>query len=235
MIFIWQIKNMKKKLTFILLLLSISAFSQFEIGAKIGLSTPTYYGGRDLGSDTKVVPNIGFTGGLVGVYNFKKSLAIQGELLFTQGGFRWITNSNISRDKYLYETSVTINYLQIPVLLRINKNLNKIRLSGYVGPYIGITTGGKLITNAYKNNIPTYKTDYELKVQKNDLAPIDLGGLIGYSIGIKLGKGYLYGETRVMIGLLDINDVDKSYYPSYKPYKNIIPTFNLGYIIIIGN
>lgn len=112
--------------------------SQFAVGVS---------GGYNLNS-VRFTPTVkqsnkgGLTGGLTVRYTcekyFKTICAIQGELNFSQLGWKEITKDNST---YTYQR--TVNYLQIPLLTRLGWGQEKRGFQGYflVGPQLGYCVG----------------------------------------------------------------------------------------------
>lgn len=123
---------MKKLLTIIAALaMATSAFSQMTFGAKAGLNIANMKLDTEMGSvspDSKM----GFNLGVYGDYNFTDMFALEAGLTFSNEGCKL---KDVSKS--------SINYLDIPINLRVNFNIGSMQLYGLVGPTIGVALFGK--------------------------------------------------------------------------------------------
>lgn len=156
-----------KKITLaavLLAVLSIPAFSQLSLpihfGVKAGLSLANGYGEDVVDSMSGWKP--GFYGGAYANYGFTPMMAVQGELLFTQKG------SKYSGDNY--SGSSTLNYINIPILLRFNVPNLVFGLSFLGGVDMGINVGA---TSEAKVNGVSSSGDIE------NVNTLDLGAAVG--------------------------------------------------------
>ncbi len=129
--------------------------------------------------------------GFFGEIDFTKSLGIQPEVLFSQtsskvdSGFR-ATYENLPGQ--LIQRDVKLNYLNIPILLRINAGK---LLTFHVGPQFSILVNDD--ENLISNGKQAFKSG-------------DFAAVLGAQINIS--KLRIYG--RYNIGLADISDIDNS-------------------------
>ncbi len=151
----------------------------FHLGAKVGANL-----GKIDGQSFQSGFNLGYEAGAFAEIDFSKSLGIQPELLFNQ------TNTKVASDgAAVFNVStgdnIHLNYLSIPVLLRINASK---LVTFHVGPQYSILVNNHETTlqnagNAFKNG---------------DFAMV--GGL-----QLNLSALRIYG--RYTIGLSDVSDV----------------------------
>lgn len=167
------------------LLSAISASAQrLDLGFKVGANLTKINGVKF--SDAY---NLNYQLGAFGEIDFSKNIGIQPELLFSQttskvdSGFS-STYQNLPGQ--LINRNVKLNYLNIPILLRINAgNL----LTFHVGPQFSV------LVNDHENLLNNSKDAFK----KGDLAAV-----VGAQINIS--KLRIYG--RYNFGLSNISDVD---------------------------
>ncbi|NNV53842.1 outer membrane beta-barrel protein [Panacibacter sp. KCS-6] len=198
--------NMKK---IILAALAIIAFSTitkaqgFHLGVKGGANM-----NKIEGQSFKDGFNFGYQLGGFMEIDFNKKIGIQPEILFSQtntkvgNGFQDIYDgigSAITGDE------VTLNYLNIPVLLRINAGK---LLTFQVGPQYSILVNDK--ENLLENGANAFK--------KGDFAAV---------AGAQINLGTLKVYVRYNIGLSNINDIDNK-----DKWKNQQLQFGVGLRIL---
>jgi hypothetical protein len=163
---------------------SIANAQGFHVGAKAGanmtkIDGQSFQNGYELGYQL---------GGFVEI-DFSKNIGIQPELLFSQ------TNTKVASEfNDIYENigkavtgdNVKLNYLSIPVLLRINAGK---LLTFHVGPQFSI------LMNADENLLENGENAFK----KGDFAAV---------LGAQVNLGSLRVFGRYNIGLSDINDID---------------------------
>jgi len=168
---------MKKNLFFIVALtfLSASAFSQgISFGVKAGLSI----------SNEKVSSNgfsaspsslVGFHGGAYLTAMFSDHLGLQPELLYSGQGYK------------SGSTSVHVNYITIPILVRYNVND---LISFHAGPQIGFLASAKAKDGS---NSVDVKSDYK---------STDFGIAFGGTVDLPMGLNF---TLRYGLGLANVN------------------------------
>lgn len=168
----------------LLAIVSVTNAQGFHIGAKAGanmtkIDGQSFKDGYELGYQL---------GGFVEI-DFSKSIGLQPELLFSQTNTKTVDKfheiyDNI--DNAITSDNVKLNYLSIPVLLRINAGE---LLTFHVGPQFSILT----------NSDETLLENGKEAFKKGDFAAV-LGAQVN------LGAFRVFG--RYNIGLTDINDID---------------------------
>ena len=181
-------KKISLSLFSILMLASFSFAQSLHVGAKAGANLTKIDGlsfndGYQLGYQLGAFAEIDF--------GKNKNIGIQPEVLFNQ------TNSQFSSSfKDIYgnillpaggDDKVKLNYLSIPVLLRINASK---LLTLQAGPQFSILIDDK--QNLIENGTTAFKSG-------------DLGAIVGAQIN--LGALKVYG--RYVIGLSNINEIDQ--------------------------
>lgn len=172
----------------VIMLVSFSFAQSFHVGAKAGANLTKIDGlsfndGYQLGYQLGAFAEIDF--------GKNKNIGIQPEVLFNQ------TNSQFSSSfKDIYgnillpagtDDKVKLNYLSIPVLLRINASK---LLTLQAGPQFSILIDDK--QNLIENGTTAFKSG-------------DLGAIVGAQVN--LGSFKFYG--RYVIGLSNINEIDQ--------------------------
>lgn len=191
-----------KKFTFALMLAAVMLFAAAPLfaegmtfGVKAGLNMANITG--DL-KDTSM--KIGMAGGAFLTYNITEMFAVQPEVLFTMKGAK-------GKDPDGAEGKWNINYIEIPVLLKVNlPTEGKIDPFLAVGPGIGILMSSK-------------QSDGESVDVKDYTKSTNFGIIAGAGVGYQMEKATLSLEARYEIGLATIAknaEGDDTEVPSYK-------------------
>jgi hypothetical protein len=177
---------------------------------------------------------IGFALGGFVTYSLNEQLALQPEIYFTSKGFKSEAQESNSFSGYRYsissESSVSLNYLEIPVLGVFSVNQN-IRL--LAGPYLDIYLNGmakekyKTLTeyyNSYENRwiIEDEKSDSNSEDIESD--DVNTPGL-GLIFGAEFIAGQISISARYSIGLSNIPD-DSDF-----EFKHKVIQFYVGFYI----
>lgn len=136
---------MNKKIYAIILavIFTASAQAQFSFGVRGGFNlTNMNESGGGISPDTKM--KSGFQVGVVGDYAVSESFSIQPGLLFTTQGCSW----DLEMFGTKVETSINLNYLQVPVNAQYKLDLGNAKLFLQAGPYVGCALSGKVIAKA---------------------------------------------------------------------------------------
>ena len=209
----------KKCLPFLLLLsISSAAFSQNSdrdllprIGLKGGLSIATII--KSDNPDVSSQALFGFNGGAVLQLPIGRYIAIQPEVLFSQKGYH-ATGSNITGD---YDYRRYLNFLDIPLLLRIN-------LAKEFGLVVGPQYSYLLSTHtSFKSGGASYQED--VNNDNSNITKNIFGGVIGADINLNRNL-FIYG--RYTIDFKNNNGDGTSSTPSY---KNQVFQFGVGVLL----
>ncbi|MBN1151481.1 PorT family protein [candidate division WOR-3 bacterium] len=202
-----------KKITLaaiILTALSIPAFSQLSLpihfGVKAGLALANGYG-EDI-PDSMSGWKPGFYGGAYANYGFTPMMAVQGELLFTQKGVKY--------DEDNYSGSSTLNYINIPILLRFNVPNLVFGLSFLGGVDMGINVGA------------TWESEANGVSSSGDIETINTFDL-GAAIGAEACYQQFLFELRYVHGLTNVNEEVNGVQPDA---KNMCICAGIGYQIM---
>lgn len=179
---------MKKRIVSLLVVLfcvAIANAQRLDLGAKIGANM-TKINGQSFSDAFRLNYQLGFYGEI----DFTKHIGIQPELLFSQSsstvdtsGFKSVYQDAASS---LLKKDVKLNYLNIPILLRLNAGRF---LTFHVGPQFSI------LMNNNKNLLANSKDAFKSG---------DFAAVVGAQINIS--KLRIYG--RYNVGLANISDAD---------------------------
>ena len=197
----------------------------FSLGVKAGIDL-SRVSNEDLPSGMEKVSKIGFQGGFVGNLGFGKFLSVQMELLFAQKGFKIKeTESGVTVKAW-----TTVNYLEIPLLLKFSLPAGPVVIFANVGPSFGIGLTGKIATE------PDLGMDQKVSFDDGGLKRFDFGLLFGAGAGIKVGPGLIYLDLRYGLGISDINNVTDAVKNADGYKKNSNRNFGIavGYLIHMG-
>ena len=167
----------------LIVLCAIIYFTSLSYGqVSIGLSAGSTLSSmsvelRDL-STFKINPKIGFNLNLVADINLSPSLSLSTGLSFTQKGFKQTLYTQYSPFTSA-EMISHINYLEIPVYVKIHTNLTKVNFFYGVGPYFSYGLTGKVSTNTFGSVDSSYTVD--IKWTKAPFDENNLPNTYGYT------------------------------------------------------
>jgi opacity protein-like surface antigen len=183
----------KSMLVLCTLLLCATITAQTEkvkIGVKAGLNIASLtFDENELESSQKT----GFTAGIMAEIPLAKNFSVQPEVLYSQQGMKF-SYSDIDVANSSYESTITLNYLNIPIMLKyyVLKGL-----SVQAGPQIGILLKSN---NKYQDNFLGYDNheNYNLSDYTN-----------AFDTSVNLGVGYqfkdkFYVDLRYNISYSDV-------------------------------
>jgi hypothetical protein len=138
----------------------------------------------------------GFSGGLILNYKIYSNLYLQSEILLSQNGAQIDEKMNIFKYR--------INYLQFPLLLKMELGNKKLNYFVTAGPYFGYAIskksdreiGGKIITEKLE-----FIKNYTIFGEKDKR--FDFGPALGAGIQYQIDKIKLTWENRYQMGLSD--------------------------------
>ncbi len=198
---------MKKSFLFfaLLLMLGTAAQAQVSLIPKGGITLSNVNFDQDLAGQKS---RLGYVAGL-GV-NFPltsdKFFSIQPELLYIQQGTR-ATDGDFN-----------LNYVQLPLLVKINFGMENLPIYVNAGPSFGY-----LLNDPVNLGTMTF----------NDPNKLDIGLQFGGGVGFGLGPGSLMLDARYGFGLTDIRK-EAGVADSFNKSKNNVFQFTLGYAIPLG-
>jgi hypothetical protein len=212
---------MKKNILFYLVLasfvFSVSSFSQLRIGAHLGFNLADADYSNSSYSKTGVESKIGFIGGGLLEYKLSDKFFIQPEFNYVQKGTDLTPLSGllygVTAGPYLVSDpdsreAVTLNYFEIPLLLKMKFGEKNLKPYALLGPSLGFAMMEKEeytfsidpSWNSSHNHIDSVKADFGLV----------LGGGVEYDLDEKTS---LFANLRYSLGL---SDISKFYNVSYK-------------------
>ena len=157
-------------------------------------------------------PMIAAMGGVSVAIHHSDIIALQVEILYHRTGIAYVGTPLEGRER---EFDITLDYLMIPVLLKLTIPIYDGRGRPYLllGPHLDIRT------NAEVNHVAAlppdirslgilrrYRTTDEADRQTRGL---DAGGAVGMGLEVKLGPGRAQLEFRASLGFVDIFDTDE--------------------------
>lgn len=242
---------MKKQYLIIILCACFSFMAHLSNAQKIGVGVK---GGLNFSSTSGELNSTGLNGsttfnkesvtgysfGAYGFFKFNPIIALQLEANFTQLGYKTTTTSivQIGGGATMSGSSVgeaTFNYLQIPVLLRVEKGFSDFRVWGNAGPYVGLSLGGK--RKFVATTIGGFTGNQTLTDERNlksgdDIKSVDVGLMGGVGAGYKVGPGYITFDARYMLALTTYNPDTALSSPGFNPndFKNRSIMLSLGYM-----
>ncbi len=200
-----------KKSMFVLMIAAMTIFAASPLfaegmmfGVKAGLNLANVMG--DDAEETSM--KVGAVGGVFMCYDITEIFALQPELLFTMKGAKY--------DEGDTTMSWKTNYIEIPVLLRVNlPTEGKIKPMLYAGPALGILMSAK----------------DEDEDMKDYLKTMDIGIVAGAGVAYQLEKGAISFEARYEIGMGTVYDLtDEELEGREQPdLKNSVISFMVGY------
>ncbi|WP_299584506.1 porin family protein [uncultured Sunxiuqinia sp.] len=142
------------KLTLLTLLLlgGVRAMAQtLEIKSGLNLSTMYAKDQRETYSDDfELAP--GFTLGVTGEFPVSESLSVESGLIFSSKGYKIDTYYPVptfSGEFFPIDERATLNYIDIPVMLKLTTSSKKTQLFGALGPYVALGLSGKINREEY--------------------------------------------------------------------------------------
>jgi len=218
-----------------LILIVVAVFVAVSLNAQIGVKVG--YGLSKLSVDnpdenTKM--SKGLTIGAVYEKNLVgEIIGVRVEGLYTQKGYDYYNKTEILGAQNITDFSVSVDYIEIPVLAKVKVG----PIYGVAGPYFGIAIKGEQLGTSESSFLGvTTVTDIQddLFSSDNSLDPVlykktDFGiqAGLGYEFGLPFAKAFL--EARAGIGMSDLNEIESE---SDDYSKNL--AFNLSVGILLG-
>ncbi len=219
------------KTFFLLAALAVTScgFAQVSIIPRVGISLAN----AAIDEDNKRAGQravLGLTTGL-GV-NFAltpdKFLSVQPEILYSQKGWAAENNGLVS-----YDGSYRLNYLEIPVLLKVNFGGETVRAYVNAGPSVGYLLGGRLSGDWNALGLlggdvggPLRFTQTPDLLNELDANRTEIGLNFGGGAGYAFGGRVLFVDVRYNMGLTDYNRAFES--------KNRVFAFTVGLQVPLG-
>ncbi len=195
----------------VLTVFSCRAFAQVSLIPKAGINVANVAldNDRDLDGQKSL---IGLTAGLG--FNFALTsdnfLSIQPEILYSQKGWA-AQSSNLLAS---YDGTFRLNYLEVPILVKVNFGGEVIKAYVNAGPSFGYLIGGRLKGNWNALGFLGSDIDESLKftdtpslasLNELDANRIEIGANFGGGVGFALGGNVIFIDLRYNMGLTDYN------------------------------
>ena len=171
------------------LLFSFAGFSQepVHIGFKGGLNFASVVGG-DAPND--ISGRIGFHAGFLAEFYVSRSFGVQGELMFSEQGFRF--DEDVNGDGSEEEIQVNLNYINIPVLAKYYITDN---FTVAIGPQIGVNIGAQQEIINSPVGAGNEREDLDI------FETFDFSGVVG--LEYKSNDGF-FGQLRGTLGAISV-------------------------------
>lgn len=181
---------MKQAVAALLLVVLLSGLSQAQVGlgVKGGVNFSTV-GGADVTTSPSTLT--GFVGGAYLDINIPFLLSIQPEVLYSMKGYKEEASLTFLGNTYSMTETVTLSYLEIPVLFKYSLPVPVLKPSLFVGPSVGILLSAKAKTEV--TGQPTQDIDIKSSTTSTDfgavfgasahVAVVDLD--VRYTLGLK--------------------------------------------------
>jgi len=191
--------------------------NSIDIGIKVSLNMAKHTGDDSRILDTDPDFSVGFALGGFLTYNINDQISIRPEFHYSVKGVKFELKFEWSDS---YESTIELNYLDIPVLIlfSVQENINV-----FAGPYFGFFLGGKWKWKSYGES-------EEGDIDKEVYASPDHGLVFGGSYG--LGKNISI-EVRYAFGLKTIDKEPDDWDPDWGEYE--VLDIKNSVIQIMGN
>lgn len=188
----------------VIVLMALSSTAWAGVGFKGGLNF-TKWTGDDWGDTDEFNWKMGFKLGAFATFPLSPIMTVQPEVYFATNGWEADVTLMDMGGGVLGEgtISTTMNYLEIPVLLKLNMDTGmNFAPSIFAGPYLGYLLGD-----------PTMKIEFEGEEEEEDwpedtFKSIDIGGVVGASFDYNIGMTTVTLEARYNMGFVSIVDVE---------------------------
>ena len=191
---------MKKILILAIGLLSAGAAGAQSIGIKGGVNFANIIKTNDENFSTEFKP--GLNAGLFFEIPIVKVLSFAPELMFSQKGYKTSGNSLLGGPN---EYTVSTNFIEVPILAKINPTSN---FSIYAGPQVSFLTFTK---EKFTQGSTTYQNT--IREENKNLKKSLVGGVLGVGIGL---SNQLSLQARYAIDFQKNNENGTSETPIYK-------------------
>ncbi len=224
---------MKKISLLIVALIIILNVNAQKFGFKIGVNLSGVNSSTTLQDYQSAALNGGLNGGLVFEFKPTKHVGFRTEALFSQKGYNVESDVNVDGTDAVINTSLTLNYIEVPLLLKFKLGPAYIT----AGPYLAYAVSGEDIASITVDGQKLAEDQYADygQVPSNDIfkdgefngdnitySRTDAGLNIG--LGIKLLK--FFAEARYGTGLANIKSYDGM--PSDEYMRNYTLNLSIG-------
>ncbi|MDB5264342.1 MAG: hypothetical protein JWQ14_3625 [Adhaeribacter sp.] len=186
--------TMKKIGLLLIAMFSLSlAQAQVKLGIKGGINYSNIAG--DLQEENHYENKIGFLGGVTANFPLVGDgfLSLQPELLYSQKGYQYQDDKvTIDNATYSIKGKRNFNYLDLPVLLRVNAGGLFFEGGPQASYLLGIRDNTEIENEGTGNDTKNWK-----KIEKDNLAELEIGYVagVGYQAANGLGIGLRYNGS----------------------------------------
>lgn len=139
---------------------------------------------------------VGVNAGLVAEIGFSDMFALQPELNFIQKGYK-----TTYQNGFTYDATTTLNYLEMPVLLKGRFGAGDLKFNAVLGPSVGYAFNGK-----HKANGETTDIDFDT----DNVNRYDFSGVVGLGASYDLTVGSIFLDGRMAWGFANVYDGEGS-------------------------
>ncbi|MBK7939931.1 MAG: PorT family protein [Lewinellaceae bacterium] len=197
--------SVKFLLTAAFALVTFAASAQISIGPRVGVNLAKWSGGEEEIGDVK--NRTGYQFGIAAEIRLNDNFAIQPEVNFLQKGARQdFSEVDSIFGKVESKTDISMNYLEVPVLLKAGTSFGPARVDILAGPSFGYALSGK-VKDELTINGETETDKYDIDFEDDEVKRTDLGLQLGAAFSVNLGeRASLFVDGRYLLGLTNLND-----------------------------
>ncbi len=199
---------------------------QVSLGPKTGLNL----GNLNYSDTSRYSPvfwnKTGLIEGLVLDIGVVEFLSIQPEINLIQKGYNSTSSlNNFSSFSQSVTTKITLNYLELSIMIKLYYGSKRIKFNLLFGPNLGYAFEGKY-KQTYHLFFSSKKNEGLINFEDDKFNRIDLGLNFGLGTSFYISNGYLFLDARYQLGLSDLSTEDGNYVEAYN--KGI--QFSIGYM-----
>jgi len=172
---------------FLIAFIHVHLPAEVYLGVRKGLNLSTQYG-YDRGS-LHGIPKCGFVGGIFMTLRLSQRWTLQPEILFSMKGR---TDENSDRKE-----SLSMSYLDFPLLLKYSLAGSRVRLSAYTGLQLSVLLSGILKEEGQEETVL-------VPLEPEDYHAVDMGLLLGAEIAVPVGAHLVSLGVRTTLGFLPV-------------------------------
>lgn len=198
-----------KKTALLLIALAVCtvASAQWSFGYKTGFNFASLSGAEDI-ENLETRMKTGFLGGLLTEYRISTTFGLQGELYYSRQGQSWVDKSPDQDNVTKIKQKDRINYLNLPVLLKIYP-IEEIAIE--VGPQIGYALNSasytKLKIDYASDGLTKGWNKTRIGLKNNTYNAFDYGVVMGVSLKASMNSAL---SVRYYLGLADYSKNDNN-------------------------
>jgi len=209
-----------KKLSFLFLLcFTVQATAQDYIGFRAGANFANISISGDDGFSLTPDRILGLNATFFAEFNLGENISVQPEVAFIQKGYRFKIDFFGDEE----DTSVRVNYIDIPILFKYSFGGESIGGHIGLGPHFGYAMSGTI-----NDHVEDEKMD--LDFDDAEFNRLDYGIAIGTGIKLPAGSGHFVADLRYLLGIANL--VDSEFDESTARNRGI--NLSVGYAFSIG-